>query len=132
MAKRKQAVGIVDAIRKLALRYPEVLEEPACCRTAFRARKKSFLFMGATQSSCDALVKLGQSLEEARTLAAKEPARYKVGSAGWVTVTLGTDDVPPAGLLERWIDESFRLVAPRQLVAGLPAPCAKTVGANRR
>jgi hypothetical protein len=34
-------------------------------------------------------------------LASKEPGRYKLGSHGWVTVTLGGDEPPPLDVLER-------------------------------
>ena len=66
------------------------------------------------------MVKLRESLAEAAKLEAKEPECYAVGGHGWVKVTLGRDQFPPPGLLERWIDESYRLLVPKQLVALLP------------
>jgi predicted DNA-binding protein (MmcQ/YjbR family) len=80
------------------------------------ARSKAFLFLGAA----DAMVKLGASLAEATELAGREPGRYRVGAHGWVTVALG-DGGPPLALLEGWVDESYRLVAGKQLVARLAA-----------
>jgi hypothetical protein len=105
----------------LALRYPKAEEGIACAGTALekrtvKARSKAFLFLG----TADAMVKLGDSLAEAARLAATEPDRYKVGTHGWVTVTFGGEESPPLDLLERWIDESYRLLAPKQLVALLP------------
>ena len=106
--------------RKAALRYPEAQEGTSCDRSAFKARDKAFLFMGAEDHSCNAMVKLRESLEEAARLATREPGHYKVGSTGWVTVTFEHDESPPPGLLEGWIDESYRALAHKQLVAMLP------------
>jgi YjbR len=111
----------MNALLKLALRYPEAQEGIACEGTAAekrtaKARNKAFLFVGPA----NAMVKLRESLAEAAELALKEPDRYKVGALGWVTVTFGRDGSPPLDVLERWIDESYRLLMPRQLVALLP------------
>jgi hypothetical protein len=47
-----------------------------------------------------------------------------------MTIVLDHKKSPPAGLFERWIDESYRLIAPKKLVAvldenGLPGATAK-------
>jgi hypothetical protein len=125
----------LQALRKLALRYPETEEAIACKGTAlecsaFKARKKTFLFL----SHAELKLKLQQSLPEAEELAEKAPERYKAGSGGWVTVMF-RDATPPLDLLERWLDESYRLVAPKQLVAALPQrdppSAASTRGVNK-
>lgn len=110
----------LQALRRVALRYPKAEEGVACKGTAlecstFKARKKAFLFVGGAVR-----VKLRESLAEAARLAKKDPACYKVGANGWVAVTFSHDQSPPPGLLERWIDESYRLLVPKQLVAMLP------------
>lgn len=112
--------NFAQALRKLALQYPEAEEGIACKGTAletanFKARNKAFLFLGAR----DLMVKLGESLAEAAKLAAKEPDCYRVGANGWVKVTW-QNLAPPPGLLEKWLDESYRLLAPKSLVAMLP------------
>ncbi|MCI0637696.1 MAG: MmcQ/YjbR family DNA-binding protein [Gemmataceae bacterium] len=111
----------MQALRKIALAYPEAEEGIACKGTAlecatFKARNKTFLFLGAA----DLRVKLSESLSEAVKLQAKEPNRYKVGAHGWVAVVFGSDKSTPIDVLERWIDESYRLLVPKQLVALLP------------
>lgn len=111
----------MQAIRKLALRLPEVEESVVCSKAAFKARGKGFLFMGMDESSWNLLLKLGPSLPEAAKLAAKEPQHYGVGGRDWVSVTFPHTASPPPGLMEHWIDESFRLLAPKKLVAALPA-----------
>ena len=62
------------------------------------------------------MVKLGPSLEDA---AAMGDPRVDVGKLGWVTVQFRPDDAPDATLLEAWVEESYRLLAPKTLVKQL-------------
>lgn len=49
------------------------------------------------------------------------PTGYGLGKSGWVTIKLhGADEIDPE-LIERWIDESYRAVAPKRLAKTLPA-----------
>ena len=105
----------MNALRRIALRYPEVEEGIACKGTAlecatFKARTKAFLFVGQSE----ARVKLHESLTEAAALAAQEPGLYQVGGHGWVKVTFDGKSFP-LDVMERWIDESYRLLAPKSL-----------------
>jgi len=112
--------GPIQALRKVALRYPEAQEGTSCGKSAFKARDKAFLFVGMDDDSYNVMVKLRESLAEAARLETKEPGTYSVGGHGWVKATFRHDESPPAGLLERWIDESYRLLVHKQLVALLP------------
>ena len=109
-----------QALRRAALQYPEAHEGIACAGTALERRTvtvrgKAFLFVG----TADARLKLNDSLVEATRLAATEPGRYQVGAHGWVAVTFGDVESLPVALLVRWIGESYRLLAPKQLTATL-------------
>jgi hypothetical protein len=121
------------AVRAFARGLPEAQEGVACAGTAaekrtVQVRKKAFVFLGAT----DVMVKLRDSLPEALHLAAKEPNRYKVGALGWVTVTIDGGGAAPRELLERWIDESYRLQAPQALLESLsPRGAGSDAGAPR-
>ena len=111
----------MKALRTLALQYPECEEGIACKGTAiecttFKARSKAFLFV----ARADVRIKLRESLPEAAKLAVKEPGRYTVGTSGWVKVTFSGDEPLPLDILTRWIDESYRLLAPKKLLALLP------------
>ncbi|MBM3981834.1 MAG: MmcQ/YjbR family DNA-binding protein [Planctomycetes bacterium] len=117
----------IETLRAAALRLPGTAEGVACEGTALekrtiKARGKAFLFLGPTS----AMLKLGASVAEATALAAAEPDRYRVGAHSWVTVTFGAGASPPAGLMARWVEESYRLVAPKQLSALLPGGGAPT------
>jgi hypothetical protein len=121
----------VRVLRKAALSFPEVEEGISCDKAAFKARGKAFLFVGRGPESYNVMLKLGESLPEAAALAAKEPDCCKVGGTHWVTVTLPIGRSPPAGLLERWITESYRLLAPKALVAKLPAADGKRLASKK-
>lgn len=110
----------MQALRGIAFRYPEVEEAASCNNRAFKARKKSFLFMGMDDDTWNVRIKLGDSIPEAEGLAKTHLDNYDVGSHGWTKVTFPHDQSPPDGLMERWIDESFRLLVPKTLVKTLP------------
>jgi hypothetical protein len=99
----------IAALRRVAMRYPGVEEGGSCTRAAFRARGKGFLYLGSELDGYNALLKLRDSQPEAAALQAEQPGCYKVGTGGWVTLRFGPEDAPPRGLLERWIDESYRI-----------------------
>jgi hypothetical protein len=118
----------MQALRRIALRYPDAQEGVVCTRVAFKARSQAFVFMGRDDNSYNVMLKLRDSLTEAAKLAAKAPNRYAVGGHGWVTATFRHDEFPPSGLLARWIDESYRLLVPKRLVALLPECGLPTAG----
>ncbi len=115
----------VVALRKLALRHPDAEEGVACEVTAVEKRtvkagKKAFVFLGVS----DVMLKLAESLPEARRLASKDPS-YRVGANGWVKATFGDGASPPLDLLAKWIDESHRLAAGGAEKKTTPKPAKK-------
>lgn len=103
-----------------ALKYPGAVEAIACAGTALekrsiKAKDKAFLFLGPK----DLLLKLGDSLAEAEELASDDPDGCKPGAHGWVTITLACAQQLSKEQLLRWLEESYRLVAPKKLVAQL-------------
>ena len=110
----------LELLRRIALRYPETQEGVSCGKQAFKARNKAFLFLGRDATDYNVMLKLRAALPEAARLAAREPTHYAVGGHQWVKLTFPHDKSPPPALLERWIDESYRLLAPKALVALLP------------
>ena len=122
MSRKSQLPGsLIAGLRRLALRFPETDEGISCDKAAFKAHGKAFLFVGCGEATDCVMLKLGESLPEAARLAAKNPATFKVGGTGWVTITIAKGNTLPPDLLPRWINESFRLLAPKTLVAQLPA-----------
>ena len=107
-----------DDLLRVALGMPEAWEDHPWDETVAKVGKKVFLFLGgADTDDAPTTVKLSDSHDQAIALGAA-PARYGLGRAGWVTVSCSQI---PDGILEDWVEESYRLVAPKKLVALLDA-----------
>jgi predicted DNA-binding protein (MmcQ/YjbR family) len=114
---------------------PEVAEGVTCDKAAFKACGKAFLFIGSGADSVNVMLKLRESLAEAAKLAAKTPSAFKIGGHDWVTIVLA-QTAPLPGCLPGWIEESYRLLAPKALAkkladAPLPKPAKKSVRKRR-
>lgn len=105
--------AISDQLRGVALSLPETSEGTSCVNRAFKVRKKNFLFLGEKDGEVRLMVKLVESLAGAEALA--DP-RIDVGRLGWVTARFEPEDPPDVGMLERWVVESFRALAPKTVV----------------
>ena len=53
-----------------------------------------------------------------------ERTGYGLGKSGWVTCTFRDGDEIPLDLLDEWLEESYRAVAPKKLVLALNARLA--------
>ena len=80
-------------------------------------RGKIFVFLGPERSR-RMTVKLVESHAHALSIDGAEPTGYGLGKSGWVTVPLRGEGVT-LGLLRDWVEESYRIVAPKLLVAEL-------------
>ena len=101
-----------------ALSLPEASEDqPWEDDTVAKVRKKIFVFFGGPAST-QMTVKLAESHGHALSIDGARPSAYGLGKSGWVTVPLAAEGVDIA-LLREWIEESYRIVAPKKLVAGL-------------
>ncbi len=88
---------------------------------------KIFVFLGMEDSQEPAMtVKLRESREQALSVPGAAPTGYGLGRAGWVTIPFG-ERTPPLPVLKDWVEESYRAVAPKRLVAALDqhAPVAR-------
>ena len=63
--------------------------------------------------------KLPESRDAAMTMPFTSPTGYGLGRGGWVTSAFEPGDDPPVDILCDWIEESYRAVAPKKLVAEL-------------
>ena len=106
-------------LRTLAMRFPEVREDHPWGHSAFKVKNKTFLFMATDGGELSLSVKLPESGQYALMQPYASPTEYGLGKSGWVTARFTAKDRPPLPLLERWIDESFRAIAPKKLVASL-------------
>ena len=111
-------------LRAIALGYPEAVEEHPWGESAFKVRTKVFVFMGVPADGCLSLsVKLPESASVALLEPWASPTGYGLGRSGWVSFAFGPGDDVPVERIEDWIDESYRAIAPKRLVATLaPLP----------
>ena len=104
---------------KYALAYPEAWEDHPWEETVVKVRKKIFVFTGIYEKRLHCTVKLPESNEEALHYDFTEKTGYGLGKAGWVSAYFPMGADVPVDLLEEWIDESYRAVAPKTLVRQL-------------
>ena len=117
---RKNPTPLEKELRRIAMTYPEVREEFPWGERAFKVAKKVFVFLGSDGTDVSMSVKLPESNEMALQFPFAEPTHYGLGKSGWVTVTFAPADDVPMFLLEGWINESYRAVAPRKLAEKTP------------
>jgi predicted DNA-binding protein (MmcQ/YjbR family) len=108
-----------DAVRKLALAYPESHEDSPWGECAIKVRRKVFLFMSRGGEGLSLSVKLPDSRQEALLLPFTEPTGYGLGKSGWVSAKFEPGEAPPLSVVAAWLEESYRAVAPKTLVATL-------------
>ncbi|MDQ6894732.1 MAG: MmcQ/YjbR family DNA-binding protein [Acidobacteriota bacterium] len=119
---RKNPTPLEKELRRVAMTYPEVHEEFPWGERAFKVAKKVFVFLGSDGTDVSMSIKLPESNEMALQFPFSEPTGYGLGKSGWVTVKFGPEDDVPMFLLEGWINESYRAVAPRKLAETAPSP----------
>jgi len=123
------------ALRDFALRYPETHEDFPWGERVIKVKGKVFLFLGGKDADLSLSVKLPSSGLIALGLPFASPTAYGLAKSGWVTARFGPKAKPPLDVLRAWIDESYRAVAPKKLVAtlgdGAPAAAAAARPAAR-
>jgi predicted DNA-binding protein (MmcQ/YjbR family) len=105
-----------------ALTFPGAYAEHPWGQTVIKVKRKVFLFVNgaiAPEDGVSLSIKLPHSGADVLELPLAEPMGYGMGKHGWVTLLIMRDDQLPPRLLEAWIDESYRAVAPKRLLAEL-------------
>jgi predicted DNA-binding protein (MmcQ/YjbR family) len=91
------------ALRKFALSYPEATEDMPWGHHAI------FSLSAKLPSSGGVALKLPFA----------SPTEYGLGRSGWVTARFARGARVPLDVLRLWVDESYRAIAPKRLVAQL-------------
>ncbi len=105
---------------EFALSFPETAQDqPWEEDVVVKVRGKIFVFLGP-EGSRSIAVKLAESHAHALAVDGAKPAGYGLGKAGWVTVPLRAPGVS-LDVLRDWVEESYRIVAPKRLIAALDA-----------
>jgi predicted DNA-binding protein (MmcQ/YjbR family) len=103
-------------IRAFASSFPETREDHPWGHSAFKVKSKTFLFLSADDEGLGLSLKLDSSHGVALQLPFTEPTGYGLGQHGWVSARFAARDRIPIDLLEEWIRESFRAIAPKSVV----------------
>jgi predicted DNA-binding protein (MmcQ/YjbR family) len=109
------------ALRKFALAYPGATEDMPWGHHAIKVKGKSFLFLAADADTFSLSAKLPSSAGVALKLPFASPTEYGLGRSGWVTARFPRGARVPLEVLRLWVDESYRAIAPKRLVASLGA-----------
>ncbi len=120
-----KAARLSKQLLEHALGLPEAYEDHPWGENVAKVGKKIFAFFGGPDGTSVTL-KLVESHPFALAVPGAAPTGYGLGKAGWVTIPLAS--APPAGVLRDWIDESYRLVAPKKLLPA--ARSARSRGAR--
>ncbi|MDQ3672048.1 MAG: MmcQ/YjbR family DNA-binding protein [Actinomycetota bacterium] len=114
--------GTRERVRTFALSLPGATEDRPWGEDVAKVRGKIFVFLGPSASK-RVTVKLDESHAHALSIDGAEPTGYGLGKSGWVTVPLHAPGVNVAPLRD-WVEESYRIIAPRRLVSELDGPLA--------
>jgi len=108
-------------VLEFALSLPGAWEDHPWGEDVAKVGTKVFAFLGIPDPSVYPLgmtVKLDDSHGQALAAPGAEPSGYGLGKAGWVTIPF-RDTTPPLDVLKDWVEESYRRIAPKKLVAEL-------------
>lgn len=113
------ATELADSLRAFAFGLPEAREDHPWGESVVKVGKKVFVFFGPADGDepFGLSVKLPISNDEALSMPFTVPTGYGLDRGQWVTVR--PPDDAPLDLLLGWIEESYRTVAPKALVARL-------------
>ncbi|MEZ6004056.1 MAG: MmcQ/YjbR family DNA-binding protein [Planctomycetota bacterium] len=111
-----------EHLRDFALTLPEAWEDHPWEHTVVKVRKKIFVFVDAHgRGGVRLTVKLPESEASALDLPGAESTGYGLGKHGWVSLNCEAGEMPAMDLLEGYVLESYRAVAPKTLIKQLGA-----------
>jgi predicted DNA-binding protein (MmcQ/YjbR family) len=107
-------------VREFALSLPGAAEDFPWGERVIKAGGKVFVFLVADERTRRRMitVKLDESHGHAMAIDGSEPTGYGLGRAGWVNVPVRARGVT-LELLRDLVEESYRIAAPKRLVAEL-------------
>ena len=119
-----ESVGtLAEEVRAFAFGLPEAWEDHPWGESVAKVGKKVFVFFGADQPAdggCWLGVKLPESKDDALALPFSRLMGYGLDRGGWVGIQAPPD--MPLEVLTRWVEESYRTVAPKALRASRAKP----------
>jgi predicted DNA-binding protein (MmcQ/YjbR family) len=119
-----ELIEAAHALRAFALSLPGAHEDFPWGERVVKVNGKVFVFLGRDEGLAERFgvaVKLPQSKEEALAIPGNEPTGYGLGKAGWVNASVPPGETPDVEQFRRWIEESYRAVAPKRMIKQLDA-----------
>lgn len=105
---------LTEPVRAFAFGLPEAYEDHPWGESVAKVGKKVFVFFGVPDDArLRFTVKLPHSNDEALSMEWSSVPGYGLDRGGWVTVTPPED--APFELLNAWVEESYRAVAPKRV-----------------
>ena len=125
-AKSAAAPDLIAQLRAHGLRrFPGAhTKSPWPGHLDLAVKDKTFAFLSAPGDPPSLSLKLPLSASIALDLPGAQPTPYGLGKSGWVSMSFAEVTPPPIEQLELWLDEIYRAVAPKKLIAQLDAPGA--------
>ena len=121
---RRPVPSVHDQALSFALGLPGAWEDHPWGDAVVKVGKKIFVFTGGGDAEGveegGVTVKLTASHDEALSFPGAAPTAYGLGKAGWVSVPLRPNG-PSADVVCDWIEESYRQIAIKKLIAQLDA-----------
>jgi predicted DNA-binding protein (MmcQ/YjbR family) len=106
-------------VLRFALGLPGAWEDHPWDEDVAKVGSKVFVFAGIADSEHPGMtVKMRESHDHALSVPGAAPTGYGLGKSGWVTIPFQAA-TPPLDVLKDWVEESYRLVAAKKLVAEL-------------
>ena len=121
-ARRPGIRELSKAVRRFALGLPGASEHFPWGERVAKVGGKVFVFLGMDplpDGEMGFSVKLPESGRDALELPFTKPTGYGLGKAGWVSASFSAKDAPPLAILEEWVLESYRAVAPKKMLGAL-------------
>lgn len=132
MAKKNRFQKAETALREFALGFPETIEDHPWGHSAFKIKKKIFMIVGGTEESVTISVKLPSSARMALLQPYASPTGYGLGKSGWVTAEFKPGEDIPIDRMCEWMEESYRAIAPKKLIAEWDNPGEKPKPKKRK
>jgi len=109
-----------ERLRSFGLALPDAEQAQPWGHIALKVRNKTFVFLNLEDERLSLSVKLPVSRDFALIFDWAEPTGYGLGRSGWVSAAFAAGDEIDLELMERWIVESYRAIAPKKLAALVP------------
>jgi predicted DNA-binding protein (MmcQ/YjbR family) len=132
MPRPKPLAEAESILRDFSLKFPGAVEEHPWDHIAIKVKGKMFVILsGPGDDTLNVTCKLPSSGRMALALPFAQPTGYGLGKSGWVTASFTVDDKIPLDRMAEWIEESYRAIAPKKLVAESENPDAVAKSAKK-